>query len=134
MKKNIIFLIMLTFFSLSCEQETLPESFVLGQEKNFEWGTDYYSNANSIKLTIAEINDSRCPSDVVCVWEGEALVKINVETSTTQTIELSTFDNQKDTIDLFSIELIDVSPYPVSTKNIDLEDYIVTLKIEEITD
>ena len=125
---------MLTFFSLSCKQETLPESFILGQEKNFEWGTDYYSNANNIKLTITEINDSRCPSDVVCVWQGEAVVKIEVETSTIKTIKLSTFDNQKDTIDLFSIELIDVSPYPVSTKNIELEDYTVKLKIEEITD
>lgn len=134
MKKHFLILLIPVFFALSCNEETLPESFELGQEKNFFWGNEYYSRSNSLKITITEINDSRCPSDVVCVWQGEALVKINLETSVTHEIELSTYDNRKDTIDSFSIELLDVLPYPVSTVVTSLKDYTVKLKIEEIAD
>ena len=134
MKKNILFLSILVFLAFSCQEEIFPQDFVIGEEENFKWGNEYFSNDNTVKLTITEINDSRCPSDVVCVWQGEALVKIKVETSEINTIELSTFDNPKDTVDSFSIELVQVSPYPISTKSIDLEDYTVKLKIEEIAD
>jgi hypothetical protein len=34
---------------------------------------------NEISLKITEINDSRCPADVVCIRAGEAIVKFDLE-------------------------------------------------------
>jgi hypothetical protein len=71
---------------------------------------------------------------VVCVWEGKADVKIDVTSPVRGSITLSTYNHLTDTIGNYSFELKDVSPYPISTKTIKLEDYNVTLKIVELTD
>ena len=35
-----------------------------------------------LKITFKEvITDSRCPSDVTCIWEGEAKIKVVIETN-----------------------------------------------------
>lgn len=132
MKKIILLMIVAGLTIVSCNKETLTETFVFGLNEEFQIGGEYQSSDNSLKFSIVEINDSRCPSDVVCVWEGKADVKINVESPQKGTITLSTYDNKIDTVGNYSFEIIDVSPYPVSTKTIKLEDYDVTLKIVEL--
>ena len=117
---------------VSCEKEEVQEVFAFGTEKSFHLNGDYKSSDNSLKFTITAINDSRCPSDVVCVWEGKADVTIQVENPLPETLILNTYDNVIDTFENFSIELVDVLPYPISTDTIELEDYNVTLKILEI--
>jgi hypothetical protein len=129
-------LILITFFGIilfgSCSKESLPESFEIGTEEEFQHGEMNQADENSLKFSITEINDSRCPSDVVCVWEGKADVKIVVESPHSGSIILSTYDNLIDTVGNFSFEILGVSPYPISTEIIKLEDYNVTLKIEEL--
>jgi hypothetical protein len=118
---------------ISCDKESISESFSVGLESNFKINNNYQSLDNSLDFTITEINDSRCPNDVVCVWEGKADVKIEVASPVKGSIMLSTYNHLLDTIGNYSFELIDVSPYPVSTKTIKLEDYDVTLKILELS-
>ena len=132
MKKLFLLLMLVGIVFVSCHEELLPETFNLGSEEDFKWGGEYESSNNSLLFSIVEINDSRCPSDVVCVWEGKADVRINVDSPHSGSILLSTYDNIKDTVGDFSFELIDVSPYPISTETIELEDYNVTLKIVEL--
>ena len=134
MKNSILLFILTLFIFVSCNEETSSDSFKIGFENEFQYGILNQSLDNSIKLSITEINDSRCPSDVVCVWQGEAIVKIEIELPQKGTISLSTYDNLIDTFANYSFELIDVSPYPISTETIELKDYNVTLKIEELSD
>lgn len=101
-------------------------------QEDFQIGDEYFSEENSLEFKVSAIQDSRCASDVVCVWEGEAVVKVEVASPFSGTLELSTFDNQIDTLNNYSFELIQVSPYPISTEVIDLEDYEITLKIKEL--
>jgi hypothetical protein len=101
-------------------------------ENDFKINEEYHSSDNSLVFSITEINDSRCPSDVVCVWAGKADVKIMVEQPVAGTIILSTYDNQADTVGNYSFKIIDVLPYPISTKTVKLEDYDVVLKIEKL--
>lgn len=132
MKTKILYLALLFIGLFSCQKETSPEFFSFGTEKSFHLNDEYLSGDNSLKFSISEINDSRCPSDVVCIWQGKADVKIEVENPIKETIVLNTFDNLKDTVGNYSFELKDVSPYPISTQTIKLEDYDVTLKILEL--
>ena len=130
MKKLVSILFFALFIFLSCNKD--DETDLVSFQKNFQIGDEYFSADNSLKFKVYAIQDSRCASDVVCVWEGEAVVKIDVESPFTGTLELSTFDNQVDTLNNYSFELVDVSPYPISTEVIDLEDYDITLKIIQL--
>jgi len=132
MKTIYLFLALIAISFISCEKETVPDSFSFGLENDFKINGEYHSADNSLKFKITEINDSRCPSDVVCIWAGKTDVKIEVESPVTGTIVLSTYDNPVDTVGNFSFKIIDVLPYPISTKAIQLEDYNVTLKIVEL--
>lgn len=132
--KHILFALFFATFFISCNKEkgVTPENFDLGTETNFRAGDEYLSGIQSLQFRITEVNDSRCPSDVVCVWQGEAVVRIEVELPEEGTLWLSTYDNQKDTLGAYSFELVEVAPYPVSTETIKFEDYDITLKIEEL--
>jgi hypothetical protein len=125
------FAIMLISF-ISCDEEPVPDSFSFGVENEFKINGDYHSIDNSLNFTITEVNDSRCPSDVWCIWEGKVDVKIQVESPVPGTITLSTYDKPVDTVGNYSFKIMDVSPYPISTKTIKLEDYVVSLKIEKL--
>ena len=131
--KTTYFILTLMFISfISCNEEPIPDSFSFGVENEFKINGDYHSIDNSLKFTITEVNDSRCPSDVVCIWAGKVDVKIKVESPVPGTITLSTYDNPVDTVGNYSFKITDVSPYPISTKTIKLEDYVVLLKIEKL--
>ena len=134
MKTLYIFCVLIAISFISCDKETFSESFIFGLENDFKIYGEYHSTDNGLNFIITEINDSRCPSDVVCVWEGKADVKIDVTSPVKGSIKLSTYNHLTDTIGNYSFELKDVSPYPISTKTIKLEDYNVTLKIVELTD
>lgn len=134
--KNLMLMTVFSLLLFSCnrETETFPENFRVGIEEVFKPGDIYLSEMQSIKFKISEIYDSRCPSDVVCIWQGEVLVTIEAESPVQGKITLSTNDNQSDTLGNYSFNLIEVLPYPVSTDIIKLEDYEITLKIENISE
>lgn len=134
MKTLSILFALLAISLVSCDNEIISDSFSLGLENDFKVNGDYHSTDNSLSFSVTEINDSRCPSDVVCVWQGKADVKIEVKSPVSGLISLNTFDNLIDTVGNYSFELKDVSPYPVSTSVIKLEEYDVTLKIVELTE
>lgn len=134
--KKILFILLFIAAFVSCEKNEHADFFLFGMENGFKINDVYHSSDNSLKFTITEINDSRCPSDVVCIWAGKADVKIKVESPVSGNLILSTINNGTDTnidtIGNYSFQLINVSPYPVSTKKIELKDYNVILKIEEL--
>jgi len=131
--KTILWLLLASGIALfSCNSENMTDTFSFNLEKSFQIGDAYFSTDHSLQFQITEINDSRCPSDVICVWQGEAVVKIEVKSPLAGTLELNTHDNLTDTIGSYSFELVDVSPYPVSTKTIELDEYLVTLLIEKL--
>lgn len=132
MKNFMVLLIVMSLVIISCEKNEINPNFNFGVEKSFQIKDNYFSADENLKFKIAAVNDSRCPSDVVCIWEGKADVTIEIESPQTGTIILSTYNNLIDTIGNYSFELKDVSPYPISTKTIKLEDYEITLNILEL--
>ena len=78
------------------------------------------------------ISDSRCPSDLQCVWQGDAVVGFSFESNgSSQPFVLHTHSNyQRDTvINGLEISLLSVSPYPNSSERIDPVDYSVELML-----
>jgi hypothetical protein len=127
--KTYFLILIIPLFFIACSKEYFPGVFTLDEEENFRVGNENKSAEGNVKFTITNVRDSRCPSDVVCFWQGEAEVEIQFFAPFQEIIELNTFDKRVDTVGNYYVELIDVSPYPVSTKTIKTKDYVVKLKI-----
>ncbi len=132
MTKLIFTIIFITYILTSCNSEDTQETFQFGFDNEFGFGELNKSEDNLLKFSITGVYDSRCPIDVLCLWEGKVDVEIAVESWQSGSIILSSYNNKIDTISNFSFQLIDVTPYPISTQTIKLEDYDVVLKITEL--
>ena len=94
---------------------------------------------NGPQIIILDIEDSRCPSDVTCVWAGEAKVSVDIIKDNqdlgkfTLTSRAGAKDLSTQTIGGYSIQIVGVDPYPVSTKEISPSDYVVTLIVSDNT-
>lgn len=74
--------------------------------------------------------DSRCPADAVCVQGGDALVRVAViERSTERAYELHTGSMEPVTHDGLTITLVELQPYPFSSRPIEPGDYRATLRV-----
>ena len=88
---------------------------------------------DGIEIEFSDIKDSRCPSDVQCVWEGQAILAFSTFNQTHH--ESHSFITGKVTtvhVGPYVITLNDISPYPVTTKDIS-EEYVAILSISKDT-
>lgn len=93
-------------------------------------------NLNIKFINVTE--DSRCPSDVQCIWEGQAIVQISIskDNQNINTFNLTERAGHDElsilSLNGYSINLKKVEPYPVSTKKIVPNDYFIILQIRKI--
>ena len=75
--------------------------------------------------------DSRCPADAVCIQGGDAVVHIRVEDGGTSRYELHTGDVSQSAVahGQFRISLVDLQPYPFSSRTIAPGEYRATLTV-----
>lgn len=74
--------------------------------------------------------DSRCPADVVCVQGGDAVVHVTARSSRgAREVELHTGDLRPATHDGYTIALVELQPYPFSTRTIAPDEYRATLRV-----
>lgn len=78
-------------------------------------------------------HDSRCPSDALCFWEGDAVALIGADHPEEEKtiVELHTFSDFKRgfVFNGYYIALKKVTPYPRTDVIIDPDDYVVALTI-----
>ena len=101
----------------------------------FEVGVGSHAQVeNGVEINVLNVEDSRCPADVLCVWQGEAKISINVikDSRDLGNFILSTLEEKTtQRFDSFTIKLVEVQPYPYSNKEIKLSDYVVTLVVSD---
>jgi len=129
---KLILLLLLGLSLQQCSDET-PVLFTLNQEFEAQEAQliTLELEQDHITLQVLEIAESRCPSDVVCVRFGEAMVKVEVSgvQEIPKTIDLCIGDCPQrgggviieDTVAVeiddkdYAIILRDVVPYPTTT-------------------
>jgi len=75
-------------------------------------------------------SDSRCPADALCIQRGDAVVRIGVLSSGRQFLyDLRTDDMKGITHAELTIALVQLEPYPFSSRVIGPADYRATLRI-----
>jgi hypothetical protein len=99
----------------------------------FQLGFNQTATMQDLQIKIVNMTDSRCPSDVTCIWQGQAKALIDINKNSQNLGNFNLILNDKNfearSFDHYSIQIIKVVPYPISTKTIHLSDYNVTLKL-----
>jgi hypothetical protein len=94
-------------------------------------------SSDSVCITFDSLlEDSRCPTGVICFWEGNAKVRLIFEHRlTVDTLILNTYQGQQSSSDTvlhgYSISLVSVDPYPVQGVNTPVENYSITVNISK---
>lgn len=135
--KSFLFLALFALLGLtSCDKKEKDIGFDFGQNFDLAFDETAISTDGTVEIRFKAVeSDSRCPSDVVCVWEGEATIALTVTiASTTADITLSTHPDfgQVDTLDQHVFTLVNLAPYPVSTQGYDEDDYTAELRVEKL--
>lgn len=73
-------------------------------------------------------SDSRCPSDVTCVWAGEVIARLAIRNDG-KTTQHEVKETQSATVDRYTVTVLQVLPARTSSQPIAAADYRVTLKI-----
>ena len=77
--------------------------------------------------------DSRCPIDVVCVWEGRIRVELRSKLAgNSDQFTLSSETDEKFRVGGYTLQLVKVAPAPVSTEKLTIADYRISLLVEKI--
>lgn len=96
--------------------------------------------SENMHLTFLQVlGDSRCPSDVLCVWEGQATVTIIVQkdNQNLDNINLTSRagrrheDLARKNFAEYTVTLISVDPYPKSVQQINPQEYTITLVVDK---
>lgn len=83
------------------------------------------------------LSDSRCPTDVVCVWAGNAEVQIGLALGTGPTHRFvlnTTLEPASADFGGYRVTLLALTPAPVSTRRIDPAEYRAHLRVDSIPD
>jgi len=132
MKKLTFLLITSTLIATaSCTKEDVFNTYDIDYKETITHNKD-------VQVTFQEIADSRCPTDVICVWEGQAEVGLSVvfESNDSPTlftlIKRAGYEELADTtLNGYNFNLLEVNPYPDSASDPpQKEDYTIRLLIE----
>lgn len=142
-KFSVLILFIIVFISGCEEASEIPTStngthtFVpaeLGKQFQLKVSQTALISGEGIEIKFLKVTeDSRCPSDVVCIWAGQVAVMVNVRNDNQNFGDLTLINSAGNkelavkNFDGFHLELIEVKPYPISTSKIDPSDYVITL-------
>ena len=80
------------------------------------------------------VEDSRCPTGVSCVWEGDAAVRIRIDNPKVSLSRYTLHTNsqfvREAEQDGVLLRLVDVAPHPLADRKTQPDDYRVTLSIK----
>ena len=90
--------------------------------------------SSSLHVIFQEVSeDSRCPSDVTCIWAGQAVVAVALQedgaNSDAGSLTVGMGVEAVKNIGGYLVEALALGPQPVSTAAIDAADYILTLEV-----
>ncbi|MEX2144492.1 MAG: hypothetical protein WD740_07850 [Anaerolineales bacterium] len=134
MRSNYLLLTLFALLLAAC-QPAVPGALPAGQVV-LNPGEAIASTDGRVSLTFLEVlEDSRCPADALCVWQGNVsvLVEFSLGTETQQARltlgEMLAGDVNSIQVSSTIVTLSDVQPYPLASQPTDPADHEITLTI-----
>jgi hypothetical protein len=112
-----------------------PAGVALGSEFQLRAGESAAMTAENLQITFVKVTeDSRCPSNVQCIWAGQAKVVLTaVAAGMPRDIELTLGGGSPSaasaSFGAYTVELRNLEPYPDATRQIKPGDTIATLLV-----
>ncbi len=141
--------IYLSIIAISCISLVLilPQAFAYTKESipnisdtQFQLRVNQTISLESYNIIVNFLNvteDSRCPSGVTCVWQGEVKIFVNIIENKQDLGDFSLTSRAGENnlaIQVFDghlIQMTKIEPYPISNKKILLSDYVATFVISK---
>ncbi len=146
--QKLLSIILIVVLTIGCHQlngiptsqntNQLPNLIPINLGNQFELKVNQEALIDPEKIKIKFLNveeDSRCPSDVQCVWPGQVKILVKVINQEQDLGEFNLISRVGEkavkTFDGYSIELIEVTPYPQKNQRPEISDYQVTLVVSQ---
>ena len=114
------------------EIPSLPEPV----EITLGFGESRTIEGTALAVAFTDVNgDSRCPTDVTCVWQGNAEVALSIGLAPNPSTPLflnTGVDPQAARWNAVGVTLLSLSPDPLSEAPIDPQDYVVRVRLEPL--
>jgi len=135
----LVFFISLSFLFLSCNQQEVNFSDLKPVVVELKYGESLYVDSKNIIVEFSKLEmESRCPEDVICIWEGEGVIELTVKYGSDEKKEIHLGTPKIETITIqgipYQFTLIKLFPYPRTDKNYRPEDYIAYIQIEPVNE
>jgi hypothetical protein len=131
-KISVVILAFVICCGFACENENDCVTFKYDTDEVFRNGVVYCPADFSFQLTVEDIQDSRCPEGVVCVWQGEVTVKLSIDSGNEETLVLSSYHVPVDTLGNHQFSLMEVYPYPKYKQPLVISDYRIKIRVENL--
>jgi hypothetical protein len=118
----------------ACDEQAVAGPTVVVNER-FTLAPGEVATVRDVDLRVRFVvvtGDSRCPADALCIQGGDAIVHVSVfDDGTTSAYELHTGDSSRATVThkQIRIGLVELQPYPFSSRTIAPGDYRATLTV-----
>jgi len=131
--KNIktiaVILLVIVFARCDKDNNNQVNKLILGDTVELSINETIHNYDKNISIRMDSVlNDSRCPSSVICVWEGNAEVRFifthnNDETSFSLNTNVGNNFKTDSIVNGYRIEMINLYPYPENPGIIPQKDY-----------
>ena len=130
---SLIFALVCLLVATGCDEKTpAAPSVPLNQQFALAPGEAATIQDSRVRIEFVRVSgDSRCPADAVCIQGGDALVHIRAGAGNMADYELHTGDQSRAAVthDGYRVELVNLQPYPFSSRTIRPEEYRAMLRV-----
>lgn len=125
--KSVLLYLLLMIFS-SCQSSLTHDLYNYGDEFVLGLGDEERIGSEKVSVKFVDVlEDSRCPSNVTCVWAGNGKVQLRFAQDN---IQLNTYLKPHEaTLGDVNIQLLSLDPYPEHPRQFEKDDYKVRLLI-----
>jgi len=131
--RKFLTLVCLLGVTAACDGSPTDPTVVLDERFTLAVGDTATVEPSTVRLEFVEVTgDSRCPADALCIWLGDAVVRLRATAGPSAiTLELHTGDaaHASATFQGLRVELKELQPYPFSSRTIAQGDYRATLTV-----
>jgi hypothetical protein len=125
--------VLLAVALVGCKSGGAPASHAANLGQEFELAPNQRATFEPHGLSVEfvrVVEDSRCPTDVTCVWAGEVKVQLSTRMREAEAVQHQITAGQDATVGEFRLAVVRVRPERISTREISPPEYRATLKVE----
>ena len=133
---SVLAAVVLLSAALAHAQESV--SAELGVPFELKLGQQALIDSEDIAVSFADVvGDSRCPSDVVCIWQGQATISVSVKVGGAGPREfmltIGADESPSSAFGQYSVKLLGLEPYPQSSVQTEPDDYVAALVVSKVS-